>query len=245
MFNDASVGRNFFQEMPASDSVFVCIHPCLPRQGSFNDCLILSLHSSLCGFVAVPCDANAVVAARKDVVRHVVAARKDVVRHVVAERKYVVRHVVAARKDVVRQVVAASKDVVRHVVAARKDVVRHVVTERKDVLRHVVAARKDVVRHVVAARKDVVRHVVAARKDVVRHVVAARKDVVRYVVRHVVGARKRRECIHSVTAPRQRDGAPFALNEYGNLSNLPDLEQDSHSDQIQSQLWRCDDDDED
>ena len=35
------------------------------------------------------------------------------------------------------------------------------------------------------------------------------------------------------------------LNEYGNLSNLPDLEPDSHSDQIQSQFFRCDDDDED
>ena len=35
------------------------------------------------------------------------------------------------------------------------------------------------------------------------------------------------------------------LNEYGSLSNLPDLEPDSHSDQIQSQVWRCDDDDED
>ena len=31
------------------------------------------------------------------------------------------------------------------------------------------------------------------------------------------------------------------LNEYGN----PDLEPDSHSDQILSQFWRCDDDDED
>ena len=33
------------------------------------------------------------------------------------------------------------------------------------------------------------------------------------------------------------------LHEYGNLSNLPDLELDSYSDQIQTQFWRCDDDD--
>ena len=35
------------------------------------------------------------------------------------------------------------------------------------------------------------------------------------------------------------------LNENGNRSNLQDLEPDSHSDQIQSQFWRCGDDDED
>ena len=34
-------------------------------------------------------------------------------------------------------------------------------------------------------------------------------------------------------------------DEYGNQSNLQDLEPDSHSDQIQSQFWRCDDDGED
>ena len=34
-------------------------------------------------------------------------------------------------------------------------------------------------------------------------------------------------------------------NEYANLSNLQDLEPDSRADQIQSQFWRCGDDDED
>ena len=34
------------------------------------------------------------------------------------------------------------------------------------------------------------------------------------------------------------------LNEYGNLSSLPDLDPDSHSDQIQLQFGKCDDDDE-
>ena len=42
-------------------------------------------------------------------------------------------------------------------------------------------------------------------------------------------------------APTRRCTVCIRMN-YGNQSNLQDLEPDSHSDQIQSQLWRCHDD---
>ena len=53
---------SLFDSLCLSDSVFIRIHPCFSRQGPLNDrsdSLSLSLHSSLCGCVAFPCDASA------------------------------------------------------------------------------------------------------------------------------------------------------------------------------------------
>ena len=50
-----------FHSLCLSDSVFVRIHPCFSRQGKVLSMILLirSRHSSLCGFVALPCDASA------------------------------------------------------------------------------------------------------------------------------------------------------------------------------------------